>query len=88
VKADSNRISRHEDSDGVELAYKVGKKDEAPATPGEARQSKLSGSARVRLELGIADAGKRLYVFARWINTTDDSKNGPWSTIKSRVISD
>jgi hypothetical protein len=88
VESDSNRTSRHKDSDGVELAYMVADKTEPPANPAETTESKLNGSARVWLELDIADAGKSLHIFARWINTTDDSKNGPWSTIKSRVISD
>lgn len=88
VKSDSTRVSRHKDADGVELAYIVAPKNELPANPNVTTESKLSGSARVRLELSIEDAGKSLHVFARWINTTDDSKNGPWSGLASKVISD
>jgi len=88
VEHDSSRPSRHKDADGVELAYIVAPKDELPANPNVTTESKLSGKARVRLELSIEDAGKSLHVFARWVNTTDDSKNGPWSGLASKVISD
>lgn len=88
VESDSTRPSRPADADGVELAYIVADKSEPPANPGAATERKLNGSARVRLELNIADAGKSLHCFARWVNATDESKNGPWSTLSSKIISD
>ena len=88
VESDSTRPSRHHDADGVELAYIVAAKTELPANPNETTKSKLSGRARVRLELDIEDAGNSLHLFARWVNTTNDSKNGPWSGLVSKVISD
>lgn len=41
------------------------------------------GSFERNLEVHI---GKALYVQARWINSTDDSKNGTWSDFKVIVI--
>jgi hypothetical protein len=88
VKSDSTRASKHKDADGVELAYKVAPKNQPPETPDDAPDRKISGKARVRLDLAIADAGKSLFVFARWYNKTDEAKNGPWSTVSNKIISD
>ncbi len=87
VEGDSSRPSRHHDADGVELAYIVAAKDELPGNPNETTKSKLSGKARVQLELDIEDAGKSLHLFARWINTSDNSKSGPFSYLIKVIIS-
>jgi hypothetical protein len=79
VESDSSRTSRHPDSDAAEVRYIVG--TTPPANPAACTRSHISAKARFTLELDIADAGKKLYAFVRWVNLSDASKNGPWSAM-------
>ena len=47
----------------------------------------FSTRARFVNELGIDNIGKRLTVYARWVNTSDPVKNGPYSATTSMVVS-
>lgn len=49
--------------------------------------SKFSTRARFVDEFGLDNIGKRLTVYARWINTSEPSKNGPFSATISMVVS-
>lgn len=49
--------------------------------------NKFSTRARFVDELGLDNIGKRLTVYARWINTSQPKKNGPFSTTVSMVVS-
>ncbi len=35
-----------------------------------------------------ADAGKRIYAYARWANITDPAKASPWSTLQTTILGD
>lgn len=100
---DSNaRTARHPDSNGVEVFYKVEPilMDAQPVNDvlveeeEEITKDDLIGydhtfSTRARFisELGLDKVGHRLTIYARWVNTTDPNKNGPFSATSSMVVS-
>ena len=43
--------------------------------------------ARFTHQFALTDIGKLLHVYARWVNTNDGQKNGPFSMVSTRVIS-
>jgi hypothetical protein len=60
----------------IEIAVKVG--DPAPASADDCITRYNTGRSPYLLHPQPADAGKRLYVFARWINTRHEQ--GPWTS--------
>jgi hypothetical protein len=86
VEEDSNRASRHEHADVIELCYLIGGEDDAPASPDECNKTITFKRALHRIKLDIADARKTFYSFTRWKNTSDDSKSSGWSRLESAVI--
>lgn len=84
IAEDSTRPSLHPDAHAMELKYQIGgdKPENADAT----NKSVTFTKARHSLQLDTADAGKFFYGFARWINTSDASKSGPYSLIIERMI--
>jgi hypothetical protein len=79
VEHDASRASMHPDADIVEIRYKMD--DPAPTNLAECTQIKTSTRGSFTMELGIENAGKRLYGFARWANESDNSKSGPWTNL-------
>lgn len=86
VESDSSKPSMHPDADSIEMRFAIG--TAAPALPKDCPNIKLKSKARFTIELDLADAGKKIFAFFRYINTSDDTKNGPWSTISSSSITD
>ena len=86
VEADSSRASMHPDCDELEAYFIIG--TTAPASPNACNRIHTSSKAKLIIELDIADAGKRIYIYFRWKNKTDKNKNGPWTQLFSAVISD
>lgn len=84
--ADASRASRHPLSDGAEIVYTVG--TTAPASPTDCNKTIFSSKAKGTFDVGIENAGKKVFGFVRWKNNTDNSKSGPWSQMFSAVISD
>jgi hypothetical protein len=88
-KSDSNRTSMHPLADVVEMKYiYVTPGDSAPATPNECTHTELSSKALFRFSAGMKHSGKRMFAFMRWRNNAEPAKSGPWSTIKTIIISD
>jgi len=81
--SDASRASINPDSDGIELVYKIG--DPAPATPSECNRFFISSKAKFNVKLDVSDAGKKMHGFARWKNTSDDNKSGPWTSFSGLV---
>ncbi len=77
VESDSSRTSMHPDADIVELRYSLD--DPAPESPAQATNGFNSSRSNWSLQIDILEQGKRFYGFARWANTGDESKSGPWS---------
>ncbi len=86
VDNDSTRPSIHVDSDGVEVVYIVA--TSAPVDPDACTKTFFSSKAKFRLAMKIADAGKKIYGFCRWKNSSDESKSGPWSLMFSATITE
>lgn len=86
IAEDSSLPSMHPDAHALELKYQIGgdKPENADAT----NKSVTFTKARHSLQLDTADAGKIFYGFARWINTSEPSKSGPYSLIIERMIGD
>ena len=82
--SDASRASRHELADGVEVKYRIG--GTQPATAAECENSLVSKKAMFNLDADQANATKRIYLFYRWVNLSDQSKNGPWSNLVQTVV--
>lgn len=93
VESDSSRASRHADSDGVEMRYRIIEKGEVgspnPGEPGGGDMptpetcplQHFSSKASFNLELGSNNVGKLLFVFTHWKNNTDSAKSGPYQSL-------
>lgn len=102
VEDSNTRTARHPESNGVEVYYKLEpvltdaqpvndvlvEDDENIATDDLAGyEHTFSTRARFVSELGLEHVGQRLTVYARWVNTTDREKSGPFSATTSMVVS-
>ena len=47
----------------------------------------FSPKASFQRQLGLSDIGKILHLYAQWVNTSDASKNGPFTMVSTVVIS-
>jgi len=84
VSSDSNRSSILPASNGVEIRWIVLDADApAPTAPAQCTHSSIATKAIHYLSFGVENANKKVYFYCRWINTSDPSKNGPWSTLLS-----
>ena len=59
-----------------------------PANSSEVNKLPLEDLVAFKIELDIAEAGKKFNGFVRWKNNTDPAKSGPWTKIVSAMISD
>ena len=100
--ADSTSRGRHPESNGVEVYYRlepvnVGPQpindslveEEVSGTTGNEIPFEKAFNTRARFvsEMGLQNIGMRLNIYARWVNTSNPVKNGPYSSIISMVIS-
>lgn len=100
VESDQTRPSRHKDSDGVEVRYSIAPAPGSTTPPGPGSPStpapgpatpvytfKFSKKAKLKLQLAETDAGKVITMHSRWVNLTDETKNGPWSLPATVMVS-
>lgn len=103
VAASSKRTARHPDSNGVEVFYKLEPLNAAQAVVNDSVEegemvinptvedvaflNMFSTRARFVHEYGVDNIGKRLTIYARWVNTSEPKKSGPYSATTSMVIS-
>lgn len=85
IAQDSTRPSMHPDAHALELKYQIGGTE--PVNAEATNQSVSFTKSRHTLQLGVANAGQYFYGFARWINTSDNSKSGPYSVLIKIIIS-
>ena len=85
ISEDSTRPSMHPDAHALELKYQIGGTE--PVNADATNQSATFTKSRHNLQLDTADAGQFFYGFARWINTSDPSKSGPYSVMIKIIIS-
>lgn len=98
-QADSNaRSARHPYSNGITVFMKiVPPGNVAPAAPDpdsntaskeeESFVPVFNTNARFNRQFELKQVGHTLYVYARWVNTSDPDKDGPYSAMISMVIS-
>jgi len=87
VDEDSTRASRHPLSDGVEIKYallNVG--DPPPVSVDACPNNFFSSKALFVLALGAGATGKKLYGFARWINSSNPANNGTWTLMFQALV--
>lgn len=85
IDTDSTRPSMHPDAHALELKYQIGGTE--PVNAAATNKSATFTKSRHSLQLDVANAGKYFYGFARWINTSESSKSGPYSLIIKIIIS-
>ncbi len=85
IAEDSTRPSMHPDAHALELKYQIGGTE--PVSADDTTQSVTFAKARQQIQLGVENAGQFCYGFARWINTSDNSKSGPYSVLIKIIIS-
>ena len=81
--SDSTRASIHKDADGIEFVYNIG--GPPPISAKDCTKNFFSSRAKFTKQFDNADAGKMLYCFARWKNSSDESKSGPWIFISAMI---
>lgn len=82
VEAGSSNRAKPAGVDSCYLAYKLG--DPVPQSPADCPLNLVSGRSPVSIPFQTSDAGKRVYVFGRWMNTT--KKPGAWTPVASSMI--
>ncbi|MDB4655923.1 hypothetical protein OAE48_03650 [Flavobacteriales bacterium] len=107
VEDSNKRSARQEDSNGVEVFFKLVSQASKPepivvledsltaetekaadsGLPTDDYKNMFSTRARFVKQLEIADIGKTMHVYARWVNTSDATKNGPFSMVSTMVVS-
>lgn len=85
IADDSTRPSMHPDAHALELKYQIGGTE--PVNAAATNKSDTFTKSRHNIQLDTADAGQFFYGFARWINTSESSKSGPYSVIIKIIIS-
>jgi hypothetical protein len=87
IDEDSDNASMHPDADGVEVKIKIGAADAAaPASPNDCSLQVLSSKAKFNYEAGVENAGKRMWIFCRYVNITNAANNGPYSDVHTAII--
>ena len=84
ISDDSTRPSMHPDAHALELKYQIGGTE--PVDADATNKSVTFTKARHSLQLGVANAGQYFYGFARWINTSEASRSGPYSLLIKIMI--
>jgi hypothetical protein len=86
VEHDNSRPSMHPLADAIEIKFIIGLT--APISPDECNQTYISTKAKFILRQHIADAGKKIFGYARYKNIRNDEKSGPWSLLFRCMIAD
>jgi len=77
---DGSRSSILPISNGVEIRWIIlPLGTPAPETPEDCTHSFIATKSIHNMAFGIENTNKRFHAFFRWVNTSDPSKNGPWS---------
>lgn len=84
TSSDASRASMHPLADGVEMKYQIG--GTAPTSASQCPNSFVSAKALFEFECGQENAGKRLYIFCRYVNLSNHENDGPWTTMHNAII--
>ncbi len=83
--SDSSRASMHPDADSLEVRYNIGT---APASVKACTGTFISRKAKFILVLGEEAGGQKIYWYARWKNSSEDTKSGPFSGQQNGTVSE
>lgn len=86
METDSTRSSMHPLADAIEVIYVVG--NNAPASHKDCTTTIFSTKAKFIIKLDVADAGKKIFGYARYKNIRNNNKSGPWSALFRCIIAD
>ena len=86
VESDSERASRHEDAEQIEMAYQIGGTAPVGASGTTLRQTFTKAIHTLQFDVN-ENSGKTLYAFFRWRNAVNPEKSSPWGQIMTIVIS-
>jgi len=81
---DATRASIPATATSVELRYKVGSPE--PQSVNECNSIKVSTRALFNFNVDADESGKKIYLFARWIDNTNEARAGAWGDMISLVI--
>jgi hypothetical protein len=102
VEASSTRYARQADSNGVEVFWKIAPQEKQAvlndvlieeevttkeATKLDGYQTFINTRAMFAKQYELDNVGQTIQVYARWVNTSDATKNGPYSGLSTMVIS-
>lgn len=79
---DNSKKGKPEGIDRCEIKYKVG--EPAPLTFADCPNDAAGSKSPILLSFTGTDGGKRIYVYARWVNTTNQP--GPWTVIHVNML--
>jgi len=74
---EATRASIPDGAKAVELAYLIG--TSAPESVAECTNFKTSTKALFNINVGAANAGNKMYCYARWIDTSNLARAGSWT---------
>ena len=80
---DASKASKEKGMD-VEFAYSID--DHAPDNIDDCNKRGISTRAIIRKDFGPENAGKKVYIFFRWYNTSRPERSGPWSNALCAII--
>ncbi|MFI5219481.1 MAG: hypothetical protein ACHQNT_08315 [Bacteroidia bacterium] len=86
IATDSSRSSMYPLADAIEVKYIIA--TVPPVSPGDCTQTFISTKAKFIIKLDVADAGKKIFGYARYKNIRNDNKSGPWSALFRCMIAD
>jgi hypothetical protein len=81
---DTARASLAEGADSVQIAYKIG--EQPPQDPDDGTKTIISTRASSVQALGADNSGKKLHYYVRWFNTKYPQFAGPWSAVKTVIL--
>jgi hypothetical protein len=84
VTHDASRASMHPLADAIEVRVKIG--DPAPASPADCPEVIFPKKAMFDFQAGSVNAGKRLYMYCRYVNQSNSANSGEFGTAANIII--
>lgn len=81
---EATRASIAKGAKAVELCYSIG--TDAPESVADCTLTKASTKALFTFNVGAANSTKKMFCYARWIDTTNPSRSGPWTDMLTVVV--
>ncbi len=79
----AGKAAVHPEADGIELRYSLGT---AATRAAQATEVLFTKKAKNKIQLPLTQQGKKLYLFARWLNLTTPDRSSPWSEVQEAMV--